>query len=517
MSKTFTKNTVIIAIALFSMYFGAGNLIIAPYIGAQAGADTPIVMLGFCLSGVVLPILAILSLVEVGTPHFIMSFIHPRFADVLTFLVFLILGPVMAVPRSAACAFEMSAPVIEWVISQLLFGTSPQESGFVLSGSVLSGVFLVFCIVFFACACVLAAHPSNLTDFMGKYSGPALLILMCVLIGTFFIHMPKQAPHVANALTMFGTAREHGVQTAPSGILENFSWGFVAGYQTMDIFGSFVFWRLIVPYVERMSETSGNSTHSQLVKSGIGAGLFMIAIYSGFAFVGYEMSGALGNVTQGAEVMAQAALFQFGMWGSLIIAVIFTVACLNVSMTLSCAFAEYMTENIIGFRKQSYMRTSDACVASTEADTASSATKDGSHATKDSHATDGSSSKLFMPVLIVTMCVACAFANVGLGSILSYSVMVLSAIYPLAILTVLLATARMKGCSCTNISWKLTFLACGLEAFARAIYDGFFKDMHFIGDVLPLGTYKLEWIVIAIAVFALVTLVEHVIHRVKVQ
>lgn len=503
MSNTFTKNTVIIAIALFSMYFGAGNLIIAPYIGAQAGADTPIVMLGFCLSGVVLPILAILALVEVGTPHFVMSFIHPRFADVLTFLVFLILGPVMAVPRTAACAFEMSAPVIEWTISQLLFGTSPQESGFALEGSVLAGVFLAFCVVFFACACVLASHPSNLTDFMGKYSGPALLILMCVLIAAFFIHVPKEIPQGQNTLTMFGAARESTMHSAPSGMLENFSWGFVAGYQTMDIFGSFVFWRLIVPYVARMSDATGHCAQTQLVKSGIGAGLFMIAIYCGFAFVGYNMSGMLGSVTQGAEVMAHAALFQFGMWGSFVIAIIFTIACLNVCMTLSCAFAEYMTEIVAGFitRPQKDMPVDNTAKRGV-----------GSQA---SQAPEESSRRLFMGVLLITLCVACAFANIGLSSILAYSVMVLNIIYPLAILTVLLATARMRGFSCTNLAWKLTFVACGLEAFVRTMRESFFKDLYFIGDALPLGAFKLEWIVVAASVFALGTLGEYVAQRMQ--
>ena len=109
------KQTLVIGIALFSMHFGAGNLILAPYIGARAGMDLIWVLLGFFISGVGLPIAALICLCMVATPEVIASHLSRQFSRVFTLLVYLTLGPLMIVPRTAACAYEMTKPVLDMV------------------------------------------------------------------------------------------------------------------------------------------------------------------------------------------------------------------------------------------------------------------------------------------------------------------------------------------------------------------------------------------------------------------
>ena len=41
-----TKQTLIVAFALFSLFFGAGNLILPPYLGVQAGGNWYLVAFG---------------------------------------------------------------------------------------------------------------------------------------------------------------------------------------------------------------------------------------------------------------------------------------------------------------------------------------------------------------------------------------------------------------------------------------------------------------------------------------
>ena len=55
------KDSFIIGFALFSMFFGAGNLILPPYLGFKSGIDWPIVAVGFMITAVVIPILGILA------------------------------------------------------------------------------------------------------------------------------------------------------------------------------------------------------------------------------------------------------------------------------------------------------------------------------------------------------------------------------------------------------------------------------------------------------------------------
>ena len=55
------KETWVTALALFSLFFGAGNLILPPLLGFQSGTLWWLVTLGFCLSAVLIPILGILA------------------------------------------------------------------------------------------------------------------------------------------------------------------------------------------------------------------------------------------------------------------------------------------------------------------------------------------------------------------------------------------------------------------------------------------------------------------------
>ncbi len=61
------KNSLTVGITLFSMLFGAGNLILAPMVGAQAGTAATAAMVGFIVSAVGLPILTIAAVAKIGT------------------------------------------------------------------------------------------------------------------------------------------------------------------------------------------------------------------------------------------------------------------------------------------------------------------------------------------------------------------------------------------------------------------------------------------------------------------
>ena len=54
-----SDHVVTVGIALFSMLFGAGNLIIPPLLALQAGSATPLAMLGFLIAAIGLPVMAL--------------------------------------------------------------------------------------------------------------------------------------------------------------------------------------------------------------------------------------------------------------------------------------------------------------------------------------------------------------------------------------------------------------------------------------------------------------------------
>ena len=99
---------------LFSMFFGAGNLILPPLLGLQAGTDAVFGMVGFLIAGIGLPVLGIIAVALVGDIRQLAGRVHPVFASVFIALVYLTIGPFLAIPRTSSTAYEMVKPLIPW-------------------------------------------------------------------------------------------------------------------------------------------------------------------------------------------------------------------------------------------------------------------------------------------------------------------------------------------------------------------------------------------------------------------
>ena len=465
--------TFVIATALFAMYFGAGNLILAPYIGANAGRDVLWVLAGFFISGVGLPMLALIALCLVGSPATISMHISPIFSKIFTLLVFLTLGPCMIVPRTAACAYEMTKPLMQGLIAPLsvvctaacsLVGQS-QVAATHIDVLVSAFMLILFSALFFAIAYSCAVHPGSLTNIMGKISGPCLLILMLTLIGSFFFQRPSTPPQIVNSFSAF--SQQHVIVEHSNALesgLYSFAQGFICGYQTMDVFGAFIFGSILIPYIKEQGITKQEDVVRQVIKSGCIAGVLMMCIYAGFAFVGRCMSGTAQHFDQGASIIASAAAFQFGSWGSLIVAAIFTIACLNVCMTLSCAAGEYFAKTSEGPR--------------------------------------------FRWALRAVCFVSFVLANVGLSAILSYSVQILTIMYPLAVCIIAMALitsyTKKKRATLPDDTWlpyQIACLVCALETSIVVIRDMFFTTVTLPFDFVPLADLHLEWTIITLLAF----------------
>src|SRR5680860_539484 len=106
MSKT--KETLVTAFALFSLFFGAGNLILPPLLGFRSGELWWLVTLGFCVSAVLIPILGILAHAKLqGTIFDFGKKVSPRFSLVYSFLIYGIsIG--LPSPRTASVTHEMA-------------------------------------------------------------------------------------------------------------------------------------------------------------------------------------------------------------------------------------------------------------------------------------------------------------------------------------------------------------------------------------------------------------------------
>lgn len=107
--KLSSRQTLLIGSLLFGLFFGAGNLIFPVYMGQLAGANMVSATLGFLVTGVTLPILGVVasaisrseSLYEMAKP------VNRVYAILFTCALYLTIGPLFAIPRTATVAFEV--------------------------------------------------------------------------------------------------------------------------------------------------------------------------------------------------------------------------------------------------------------------------------------------------------------------------------------------------------------------------------------------------------------------------
>ncbi len=93
---------------LFGLFFGAGNLIFPAYLGEASGANLWISLLGFLITGVGLPLLAIASLGMTRSEGLLdlSGRVSHKYSYFFTCLLYLTIGPFFAIPRCFTVPFE---------------------------------------------------------------------------------------------------------------------------------------------------------------------------------------------------------------------------------------------------------------------------------------------------------------------------------------------------------------------------------------------------------------------------
>ena len=188
------KELFLVGVTLFSMFFGAGNLIFPPFVGYQAGSVSLPAFLGMALTAVCFPVLGVVAVAKVGGTDRLCSKIHPSFAIVFTILVYLCIGPMLAIPRTASTSYSMFA-----------FLTA-RFDGMTLVGIPMDWVLrAAFSLVFFIGAYHLAKRPARFKDILGKWMTPVLLLMIVVMFvaGLFCLKDVPAAPQEAYASGAF--------------------------------------------------------------------------------------------------------------------------------------------------------------------------------------------------------------------------------------------------------------------------------------------------------------------------
>ena len=358
-----SKKNVVLASCLFSMFFGAGNLIFPPFLGQNAGNLTRPALLGFLVTAVVLPVLAVVVVARFDGLEKLGGQVGKTFGLVFALLVYLSLGPGLAIPRAASVPYEMSvAPYLS-------------------EGSPVGLLRVVYSLVFFAISLWLCLTPNKLIDRLGAVLTPCLLFLLVFLFVSF----------LARGESAVAAAQESYAAGA-------FAKGFVEGYQTMDALAGLNFGLVVVSTLTAYGVNEKKEQLRNTLHCGILAGILLAVIYAMLSYMGMCSSGVYEIQDNGAWTLRCIVYQLFGEPGAILMAAIFALACLTTCVGLINSVSDYFHRlwGKISYRAWVYLIT----------------------------------------IFSFLVC------NLGLNTILSVSVPVLTATYPIAIALILLGLSH---------------------------------------------------------------------------
>ena len=291
------KQTYITAFALFSLFFGAGNLILPPFLGYNAGEEWIWVSLGFAASAVIIPILAIYGHARLqGTMLDFANKVSPWFAMAYAICVYIISASLPS-PRTASVTYEMAiAPYFE--VSSL-------------SSS----------IVYFALVLVFALNRSKILSLIGKFLTPLIILILLAIIGigVFADIQPLRASLFSNSFT--------------EGILE--------GYQTFDAIGGVVVGGLIVISYAIQGKFNYEEKKSMIARAGLLAGFGLFAIYGGLILLGALNSGTL-VIENRTELLTLLSTQTLGAIGTAFLAVLVSLACFTTAVGIVTGTSDFV-------------------------------------------------------------------------------------------------------------------------------------------------------------------------------
>lgn len=309
------KDILISGLALFAIFFGAGNLIFPPYLGVITGDGWLSTMIGFLLADPVIPILTVIVTAAAGGKAVdIGKRVGDKFAKILTLAAIICIGPAFAIPRTAATTYEVGF--------QSFFPNLP---------------IWVVTIVFFAITFALSFKESNVVNIIGKYITPALLVFLFIVI-------------VKAIISPIGKPVDVPVEGG------YFVKGFYEGYQTLDAFASPLFTGIVVADLMRKGYGKVNRKDrlSFIISVGIVASIFLSLVYGGLTYLGASGSSIFTADDSRVEILVSLVYMTLGNFGKFALSVCVTLACLTTAIGLTSSAGNFIEELTHGKVKYIY-------------------------------------------------------------------------------------------------------------------------------------------------------------------
>lgn len=291
--------------ALFSMFFGSGNLVFPITVGQESQGHYLLAALGILFTGVAVPFLGVLGMMLYkGDIYSFFSCFGKRGTFLFSFLALALMGPFGVLARCLTVAH--GALVLLWPDASLPFTS------------------ILMCVVIY----FLAVNKNKIVATLGTVLTPFLLLAIA-MIAFFGLNQ--------------GTLPE---TTTASGwnALKN---GFFQGYQTMDLLAAFFFSQFVIKHLH--SKLSPNDGETLLLKhftksALIGAGI-LSSVYFALVLLGCIYSPLLTN-TPPQEMLGMIAIESLGTIAAPCVCLAVLFACLTTAIVLASLFADFIRKDV---------------------------------------------------------------------------------------------------------------------------------------------------------------------------
>ena len=308
-----SKETFITGFALFSLFFGAGNLLLPPLLGYNAGQDWYLVTIGFIIAAVIIPILGIYAHAKLqGTMYDFGKKVSPVFSYIYCILIYAISVAIPS-PRTASATHEIAI--------HPFFGSDP-----LLTSS-----------IYFALVLLFVLNRSKILNIIGKFLTPMIVITLFLVIG----------------IGLFSSS----ISMNPSAFKIPFADGLLEGYQTFDAIGAVVVGGVIIISINLKGNTSYEAKKELIIRSGLIAGLGLFIMYAGLiavgSFFGSEIlvDSTLSNDMQRATLLRGISTASLGNFGNTVLSILIALACFTTAVGIVTGAADYFKGIFKGSQK----------------------------------------------------------------------------------------------------------------------------------------------------------------------
>ena len=300
--NSLVRDIIVVGFALFSMFFGAGNVIFPPYLGMESGPQWLLGFSAYFIADIGLALLGVFALLRVGSSEAVTLRLGKIPAELLMCAIILCIGPMVAIPRTSATTFEMA-------ITPNIPGVSP----------------VLFSVLFFALILALCIKESAVVDIVGKVLTPLLLVgLFAIIIKGIVTPLGEIAalPQIANAAVT----------------------GIKAGYQTMDALAALPFGIIVLQSVTAKGYDSGRKQFRVVGGAAVLAGVLLLCVYMGLAYLGATVSAQYTSDIGRAQLIMALVEALMGKVGVILFGVVVGLACVTTAIALTSSAAAYFAE-----------------------------------------------------------------------------------------------------------------------------------------------------------------------------